>query len=103
MQDDDFSLFKSAIQGVKPIKHDRAETGKPKADRAQIAKLRQAATARTDATTVDGWSDQFVIGVGPGAVLVWARARVPESQVRDVEVGQSRRECSCALHGMGVV
>ena len=29
MQDNDFSLFKSAIQGVKPIKHDRAETGKP--------------------------------------------------------------------------
>ena len=39
MQDDDFSLFKNEIRGVKPIKHDRADTGKPKADRAQLAKL----------------------------------------------------------------
>ena len=50
MQDDDFSLFKNELRGVKPIKHDRADTGKPKTDRAQIAKLRQAATVRTDAT-----------------------------------------------------
>ena len=56
MQDDDFSLFKNELRGVKPIKHDRADTGKPKTDRAQIAKLRQAATVRTDATTVDGRS-----------------------------------------------
>lgn len=73
MQDDDFSLFKSAIQGVKPIKHDRAETGKPKADRAQIAKLRQAASVRTETTAVDGLSDQFVIDVGPEDELMWAR------------------------------
>nr|MBP8204086.1 DNA mismatch repair protein MutS [Pseudomonas sp.] len=28
MQDDDISLFKAQLQGVKPIKHDRADTGK---------------------------------------------------------------------------
>jgi len=27
MQEDDFALFKSAVRGVKPIEHDRADTG----------------------------------------------------------------------------
>jgi DNA-nicking Smr family endonuclease len=94
MQDDDFSLFKSAIQGVKPIKHDRADTGKPKADRAQIAKLRQAATVRTDATTVDGLSDQFVIDVGPEDELMWARDGVQESQMRKLKIGQIRSKAA---------
>ena len=75
MQDDDFSLFKNELRGVKPIKHDRADTGKPKTDRAQIATLRQAATVRTNASTVDGLSDQFVIDVGPEDELMWARSR----------------------------
>jgi DNA-nicking Smr family endonuclease len=48
MQDDDFSLFKAEVRGVKPIKHDRAEVGKPKADRQKLAGLRQAATVRSD-------------------------------------------------------
>ena len=65
MQDDDFSLFKNETRGVKPIKHDRADTGKPKSDRAQLAKLRQNATVRSNATIIDGLSDQFVIDVGP--------------------------------------
>ena len=102
MQDDDFSLFKSAIQGVKPIKHDRADTGKPKTDRAQIAKLRQAATVRTDATTVDGLSDQFVIDVGPEDELMWARDGVQESQMRKLKAGQIPFEGSLDLHGMTV-
>ena len=49
MQDDDFSLFQSAVRGVRPISHDRADTGKPKTDRQRLNTLRQAATVRTDA------------------------------------------------------
>ena len=37
MQDDDFSLFSAQMRGVKPIKHDRADVGKPKADRKKRA------------------------------------------------------------------
>ena len=102
MQDDDFSLFKNELRGVKPIKHDRADTGKPKTDRAQIAKLRQAATVRTDATTVDGLSDQFVIDVGPEDELMWARDGVQESQMRKLKAGQIPFEGSLDLHGMTV-
>lgn len=33
MQDDDFSLFRSETRGVKPLKHEHADVGKPKTDR----------------------------------------------------------------------
>ena len=102
MQDDDFSLFKNELRGVKPIKHDRADTGKPKADRTQIAKRRQAATVRSDATVVDGLSDQFVIDVGPEDELMWARDGVQESQMRKLKIGQIPFEGSLDLHGMTV-
>ena len=108
MQDDDFSLFKSAIQGVKPIKHDRAETGKPKADRAHIAKLRQAATVRTDATTVDGLSDQFVIDVGPEDELMWARDGMNVEKARETlwaflaEATKFEIRCVRVTHGKAV-
>lgn len=89
MQDDDFSLFKNELRGVKPIKHDRADTGKPKTDRAQIAKLRQSATVRTDATTVDGLSDQFVIDVGPEDELMWSRDGVHKARCASSRPGRS--------------
>ncbi|WAH60347.1 Smr/MutS family protein [Pseudomonas silvicola] len=102
MQDDDFSLFSSEMRGVKPIKHDRAETGKPKPDRKHLAAARQAATVRQDATTVDGLSDQFVIDVGPEDDLHWARDGVQESQMRKLKSGQIPFEGSLDLHGMTV-
>jgi len=102
MQDDDFSLFKSEMRGVKPIKHDRADTGKAKADRKQLASLRQNATVRTDETVVDGLSDQFVIDVGAEDELHWARDGVQESQMRKLKLGQIGFDGSLDLHGMTV-
>ena len=63
MQDDDISLFKSAVRGVKPIEHDRADTGKPRSNKAQIATRRANAVIRDGETRIDGLSDQFVIDV----------------------------------------
>ncbi len=102
MQDDDFSQFKELMRGVKPIQHDRADTGKPKADRARLATLRHAATVRQNTTNVDGLSDQFVIDVGPEDELHWARDGVQESQMRKLKVGQIPFEGSLDLHGMTV-
>ncbi|MCY1500100.1 putative DNA endonuclease SmrA [compost metagenome] len=102
MQDDDFSLFKTQMHGVKPIKHDRADTGKPKADRARLATLRQAATQRVESTKVDGLSDQFVIDVGAEDELYWARDGVQEGQMRKLKLGQVSFEGSLDLHGMTV-
>ena len=103
MQDDDFSLFRSEVRGVKPITHDRAEVGKPKADRQQLAGLRQKATVRSDQTLViDGLSDQFVIDVGAEDELPWRRDGVQEAQLRKLKLGQIAFEGSLDLHGMSV-
>ena len=103
MQDDDFSLFHAEVRGVKPIKHDRAEVGKPKADRKQLAGLRQAATVRSDkALVIDGMSDQFVIDVGAEDELMWRRDGVQETQLRKLKLGQIAFEGSLDLHGMTV-
>ena len=102
MQDDDFSLFQSAVRGVKPISHDRAETGKPKADRQRISTLRQAATVKVDEVKVDGLSDQFVIDVAAEDELYWARDGVQDGQMRKLKTGQVSFEGSLDLHGMNV-
>lgn len=103
MQDDDFSLFHAEVRGVKPIKHDRAEIGKPKADRKQLAGLRQSATVRSDQPlVVDGMSDQFVIDVGAEDELMWRRDGVQEGQIRKLKLGQIPFEGSIDLHGMSV-
>ena len=102
MQDDDLSLFKAELRGVKPIKHDRADTGKPKSDRKQLATLRQAASLRVESTKVDGLSDQYVIDAGPEDVLHWAANGVQEGQMRKLKLGQIAFEGSLDLHGMSV-
>lgn len=73
MQDDDFSLFKSEMRGVKRISVDRADTGKPRNDRQQLKQRQLNASVRNDEIRVDGLSDQFVIDVGPEDELSWAR------------------------------
>ncbi|WP_263260902.1 Smr/MutS family protein [Pseudomonas sp. RIT-PI-S] len=102
MQDDDFSLFQAQVRGVKPLRHDRADTGKPRADRERLQALRQAATVRQDVKVVDGLSDQFVIDVGAEDDLHWARDGVQESQMRKLKLGQIPFEGSLDLHGMPV-
>lgn len=102
MQDDDFSLFRAQLQGVKPIKHDRADTGKPKADRQKLSALRQAATQVQGEVKVDGLSDQFVIDVGAEDALHWAANGVQEGQMRKLKLGQISFEGSLDLHGMSV-
>ncbi|MVW75719.1 Smr/MutS family protein [Pseudomonas xionganensis] len=102
MQDDDFSLFQAELRGVKPIKHDRADTGKPKPNRARLETLRQAATARVESIKVDGLSDQFVIDVGAEDALYWAGNGIQEGQMRKLKLGQIAFEGSLDLHGMNV-
>ncbi len=102
MQDDDFSLFSEAVRGVKPIKQERADTGKPRADRQRLAHRRLNATVGTTERTVDGLSDQFVIDVGGDDELYWARDGVQESQMRKLKAGQISFEGSLDLHGLSV-
>ncbi|MCQ4287162.1 Smr/MutS family protein [Pseudomonas stutzeri] len=102
MQDDDFSLFKSAVHGVKPIKHDRADTGKPRSNKAQIATRRANAVISDSEIRIDGLSDQFVIDVAAEDELYWARDGVQDSQMRKLKAGQIPFEGSLDLHGLSV-
>jgi len=102
MQDDDFSLFKSAVHGVKPIKHDRADTGKPRSNKAQIATRRANAVISDSEIRIDGLSDQFVIDVAAEDELYWARDGVQDSQIRKLKAGQISFEGSLDLHGLSV-
>ena len=102
MQDDDYSLFQQALLGVKPLKHDRADTGKPKPDRARLNLLRQAATRSPTSVKVDGLSDQFVIDVAAEDVLYWAGNGVQDGQMRKLKLGQIAFAGSLDLHGMNV-
>ena len=102
MQDDDFSLFKSAVRGVKPITHDRAETGKPRANRAQTNSRRANAVVSNSETRIDGLSDLFVIDVAAEDELYWSRDGVQESQMRKLKAGQIPFEGSLDLHGLSV-
>ncbi len=101
-QDDDFSLFKAAVRGVKPITHDRADTGKPRGNRQQIAERRANASVASEQTRIDGLSDQFVIDVGAEDELYWARDGVQEGQMRKLKAGQIPFEGSLDLHGLSV-
>lgn len=102
MQEDDFALFKSAVRGVKPIEHDRADTGKPRSNKAQIATRRANAVISEGETRIDGLSDQFVIDVAAEDSLYWARDGVQESQMRKLKAGQIAFEGSLDLHGLSV-
>jgi DNA-nicking Smr family endonuclease len=99
---DDDLLFRTAMQGVKPISHDRADTGKARADRKRLEALRQAASSKVEAIRVDGLSDQFVIDVSAEDELYWARDGVQDGQMRKLKAGQVAFEGSLDLHGMSV-
>ncbi|WP_028239436.1 Smr/MutS family protein [Stutzerimonas azotifigens] len=100
--DDDLSLFRSAVRGVRPLSHDRADPGKPRRNDAQLATRRASATVRSGETRVDGLSDQFIIDVGAEDELLWARDGVQDSQVRKLKAGQIAFEGSLDLHGLSV-
>lgn len=102
MQDDDFSLFQSAVKGVRPIKHDKADTGKPRIDASTLLRKRANAIQPTGELRVDGLSDQFVIDVGVEDELYWAGNGVQDAQMRKLKHGQIPFEGSIDLHGMKI-
>jgi DNA-nicking Smr family endonuclease len=101
-KDDESSLFAMEMRGVKRIRVDRADTGKVRADKTQLATRRQSATLSVANVKVDGLSDQFVIDVGAEDELSWARDGVQEGQIRKLKQGQIGFEGSLDLHGMTV-
>lgn len=74
MQDDDFSCLKTRFAVSNRSCMIVPTPANPRLTVRAEAKLRQNAIVRTNATIIDGLSDQFVIDVGPEDQLSWARA-----------------------------
>ncbi|MEH6492847.1 Smr/MutS family protein [Halopseudomonas sp.] len=102
VEPDDENLFRQAIKGVKPLKHQQADTGKPKTDRARIAASRARALNSATSIVIDGLSDQFVIDVAPEEELMWGANGVQASQLRKLKAAQIPFDGSIDLHGMTV-
>lgn len=103
IEDDDISLFRSEMKGIKPIAYDKAEIGQKPKDKLLINKLRENANnSFTKEQIVDGLSDQFVIDVEPEEFLYWARSGMQDAQMRRLKAGQIAYDGSIDLHGMTV-
>lgn len=103
MIDDDISLFRSEMRGVKPIKQDKADISKKAKDQKQLKRLRENATnSLTQEKIIDGLSDQFIIDVDAEEALYWSNNGVQESQMRKLKAGQIPFEGSIDLHGLTV-
>ena len=100
--DDDLDLFRQAVKGTRPIKHQQADVSKPPRDRANIAASRQRATVRQNEVVVDGLSDQFVIDVDPEQELAWASNGVQDSQLRKLKQAHIPFDGSIDLHGLTI-
>ena len=96
---DDLELFRQALKGVRPITHDRADTGKPRVDRVSMRVQRQRAVHAQQPVKVDGLSDQYVIDVLPEQELAWTANGVQDSQLRKLKAGQIFFDGSIDLHG----
>lgn len=103
IDDDDISLFKQQMRGVKPIKYDKADLNKKVKNKQQLKVLREnAANSLTKELIIDGLSDQFVIDVEPEEFLYWASNGVQESQMRRLKAGQIPFAGTIDLHGLTV-
>lgn len=100
--EDDFSLFRDSVKGVKKIQVNQADVGKPPPNRQQIKAKQAHATEKLNSIAVDGMSDQFVLDVGPEDPLLWIGNGVQEGQMRKLKAGQIEFEGSLDLHGMTV-
>ena len=103
MIDDDISLFRSEMRGVKPIKHDKADISKKAKNQKQLKQLRENATnSLTREKIIDGLSDQFVIDVEAEETLYWSNNGVQEGQISKLRSGQIPFEGSIDLHGLTI-
>jgi len=102
MADDELSLFRAAMRGVKPIVYDRAETDRRKADKARFELLRGRASHSLEPLASPALSDQFVIDVLPEERLYWAEAGVQKSQMQRLSRGQFSFAGSLDLHGLNI-
>ena len=96
MNEDDRSLFRSAVTGTKPLVHDRHERV-PVRPGARAAFRRADDRAVLDETLLHAAAD---LGVETGEEMLFHRPGVPRQVLRDLRRGRFSIEDELDLHGM---
>ncbi|WP_106477215.1 Smr/MutS family protein [Phytohalomonas tamaricis] len=101
---DDISLFRQALRaaGVTPIRHNRADTGRPvhtQRDRDTLDARRQAAITASSDTPSSRTSDGRVDPVRPSESLFFALPDLPYRTVQQLKRGDIEWQSGLDLHG----
>ncbi|MDR5861329.1 DNA mismatch repair protein MutS [Halomonas eurihalina] len=102
--DDDVSAFRQALSeaGVRPLKHNRADPGRPRRED-EAARARRAAATDAGSDNVTGrTSDGRVEAVRPSAYLDFAPPDLPYRTRSQLKRGQIAWEAGLDLHGYTV-
>lgn len=99
--DEEISLFRQALEdaGVRRLKSDRADPGKPRRDTSRMAQRRVAATAAAPDAASSRTSDGRVEPVRPSEALDFAVPDLPYRTRSALKRGQIPWEAGLDLHG----
>ncbi|WP_245944357.1 Smr/MutS family protein [Marinospirillum perlucidum] len=101
---DDLELFRELMQGVTPLKQDKADLGQPRkqADKSTLAARRQAAASQAASQLNDGLSDGQVQAVNPGDSLAFHVPDLPAKTFQQLKKGRLGWQEGLDLHGYTV-
>jgi DNA-nicking Smr family endonuclease len=99
--DDEISAFRQALReaGVRPIKRNRADPGRPRREDPAAAERRAAAQAARDDSGTGRTSDGRVEAVRPSEYLEFALPDLPWRTRQQLRRGQLAWEAGLDLHG----
>lgn len=101
--EDDHNLFRELMKGVKPVKNNFADLGKPRrANNINHQTRRQAATSEPSSLTDLGISDGQVRPVNPGENLLFYVPDLPLRTLQALKKGQLSWQEGLDLHGFTI-
>jgi len=100
---DDQNLFRELMKGVRPIKQNLADLGKPRhAKDINHQARRQAATSEPTSLSDSGISDSQVRPVNPGESLLFHVPDLPLRTLQELKKGQLSWQEGLDLHGLTI-
>lgn len=100
---DDHNLFRALMKGVRPVKQNLADTGKPRqVENINHLTRRQAATSESSALTDLGISDGQVKPVNPGENLTFHVPDLPLRTFQELKKGLLSWQEGLDLHGFTI-
>jgi len=102
LSDDDLLLFKSAMQGVTPLRSSFKVNIKKTVIPAEQITLKRLNAVSSNNNYQDGFSDQFVIEVNANDELYFVKEGVQLKQITKLKNGNFNYQASIDLHGFTV-